>query len=119
MNLTIKPNSYYQLALTGFFGLFILLMLWNTVLSPSHRFPVALLLLVTVTPLLLPMRGLLNRNRKSCVWASYISLPYFIHGCMEAYANADERIYAISEILLSLLLYIGALGYARFAENPN
>lgn len=119
MNLILKPIGYYYLAMAGFFGLFALLMLWPTILSPSPRFPVALILLMTITPLLLPMRGLLNRNRKSCAWASYISLIYFIHGCVEAYANTDERLFAALEILLSLLLFFGTLGYVRFAEKTS
>lgn len=115
----IKPIYYYVMALAGFFGLFALLMLWNTVLAPSTRFPVALMLLVTVTPLLLPMRGLLDRNRKSCAWAAYISLIYFIHGSAEAYANTDERLYASLEIMLSLMLFLGSTLYVRFSGNRN
>jgi uncharacterized membrane protein len=119
MILTIKPIYYYYLALTGFFGLFILLMLWNTVFSTSPLLPVTLLLLITVTPLLLPMRGLLNRHRKSCAWAAYVSLLYFIHGCVEAYASTDGRLFASIEILMSLLLFFGTLGYVRFAEKVS
>jgi uncharacterized membrane protein len=119
MTLTFKPIGFYYLALASFFGLFGLLMLWNTVFSPSTSFPVALILLIAVTPLLLPMRGLLNRNRKSCAWAAYISLIYFIHGCVEAYANTDERLFAVLEVLLSLLLFFGTLGYVRFAEKSD
>ena len=110
----IKPLYYYFTALTGFFGLFALLMLWNTVLVPSTRFPVALVLLVAVTPLLLPMRGLLDRNPRSCAWAAYASLIYFLHGSVEAYVNADERLYASLEILLSLMLFFGSAFYVRF-----
>ncbi|MEQ1531454.1 MAG: DUF2069 domain-containing protein, partial [Methylococcales bacterium] len=55
--MTSNPTYFYTLALVGFFGLFVLLMLWPTVLAPATHFPVALVLLVTVTPLLLPMRG--------------------------------------------------------------
>jgi uncharacterized membrane protein len=119
MILTIKPVYYYYLALTGFFGLFILLMLWNTVFSPSPSLPVALLLLISVTPLLLPMRGLLNRHKKSCAWASYISLIYFIHGCVEAYASTDQRLLASLEVLMSLLLFFGTVGYVRFAGKSS
>lgn len=115
--MTIKPTYCYIAALTGFFGLFALLMLWNTVLAPSTRFPVALVLLAVVTPLLLPMRGLLNRNSRSCAWAAYISLIYFLHGTAEAYANAGERLYAAIEILLSLMLFFGAALYIRFADK--
>jgi len=117
--MTIKPIYYYAVALTGFFGLFVLLMLWPTVLAPSAKFPVALGLLITVTPLLLPMRGLLDRKPKSCAWAAYISLIYFIHGSAEAYTNADERLYASLEIMLSLMLFLGATLYIRFAGTPD
>lgn len=100
-------------ALTGFFGLFALLMLWNTVLVPSTRFPVALVLLAAVTPLLLPMRGLLDRKPKSCAWAAYISLIYFIHGSVETYVNVDERLYSALEVMLSLMLFFGSAFYVR------
>jgi uncharacterized membrane protein len=110
----INPIYYYSTALTGFFGLFILLMLWNTILVPSTHFPVALVLLFAVTPLLLPMRGLLARKPRSCAWAAYVSLIYFIHGSAEAYVNADERLYATLEITLSLMLFFGSTFYVRF-----
>jgi uncharacterized membrane protein len=117
--MNIKPIYYYIIALTGFFGLFALLMLWNTILAPSTRFPVALVLLITVTPLLLPMRGLLDRKPKSCAWAAYVSLIYFLHGTAEAYVNADERLYASLEIMLSLMLFFGSAFYVRFAGKQN
>ena len=117
--MNIKPIYYYIIALAGFFGLFALLMLWNTILAPSTRFPVALVLLVAVTPLLLPMRGLLDRNPRSCAWAAYVSLIYFLHGTAEAYVNVDERLYASLEIMLSLMLFFGTTFYVRFAGKQN
>lgn len=113
----IKARYFYFMALTGFFGLFILLMSWHTVLAPSIRFPVALVLLFTVTPLLLPMRGLLRGNPKSCAWAAYVSLIYFIHGSVEAYANPPERLYATLEIIFSLTLFLGASYYVQRQNN--
>lgn len=117
--MNIKPIYYYIIALVGFFGLFALLMLWNTILAPSTRFPVALVLLVTVTPLLLPMRGFLDRKPKSCAWAAYVSLIYFLHGTAEAYVNADERLYASLEVMLSLMLFFGTAFYVRLAGKQN
>ncbi|WP_027147977.1 DUF2069 domain-containing protein [Methylobacter tundripaludum] len=117
--MTIKPIYCYIIALAGFFGLFALLMLWNTILSPSTRFPVALVLLVAVTPLLLPMRGLLDRNPRSCAWAAYVSLIYFLHGTAEAYVNPDERLYASLEVMLSLMLFFGTAFYVRLAGKQN
>lgn len=117
--MTIKPIYCYIIALAGFFGLFALLMLWNTVIAPSTRFPVALVLLVAVTPLLLPMRGLLDRNPRSCAWAAYVSLIYFLHGTAEAYVNDSERLYASLEVILSLMLFFGSAFYVRLAGKQS
>ena len=111
----IKPIYFYAVALTGFFGLFALLMLWNTVLTPTSPLPVALMLLITVSPLLLPLRGLLDRNPRSCAWMAYVSLIYFTHGSIEAYANSTNRLYPALEIILSLMLFFGATLYVRFS----
>lgn len=114
-----SARFYYWLALTGFFSLFGLLMLWHTTLSPPVKFPVALVLVITVLPLLLPLRGLLHGNKKSCAWAAYISMLYFMHGCIEAFANPDplEKFLASLEILFSLLLFVGSMFYVRFAKT--
>lgn len=113
----INANYFYGTALVGFFGLFALLMLWHTILAPGNQFPVALVLLAIVTPLLLPMRGLLSRHRKSCTWMAYISLFYFVHGSTEAYSNVDERLYALLETLLSLMLFVGTSFYLHFSPK--
>lgn len=115
----IAPKFPYRIALVGFFGLFTLLMLWNTVLTPSPKLPVALMLAITVTPLLLPMRGFLDGQLKSCAWMAYISLIYFIHGCLEAYANADIWPYALLETLLSLMIFFGATFYIRLSGSRS
>lgn len=112
-----KATVFYALALAGFFGLFALLMLWPTWLAPDGRLPVALVLLVSVTPLLLPMQGLLARKPRSCAWAAYVSLIYFLHGTVAAFADGAARPYAALEIALSLLLFVGATLYIRFAAN--
>ncbi len=48
---------------------------------------------------------------------SYLSLPYFIHGVIEAYANQNQRWISIAEILFSLLLCLGAGLYVYKAEK--
>jgi len=113
----MKRIYYYYMALTGYFGLFILLMLWNTILVPSLHLPVALVLLAVISPLLLPLRGLLNANLKSCTWLSYISLFYFTHGLSEAYTTPAELYYALLEVFFSLLLCAGCAFYVYKAEK--
>jgi uncharacterized membrane protein len=108
---------YYYAALCGFFGLFFLMMAWHTVLAPSNKLPTALLLIMSVGPLLLPFKGFLNKNLKSCTWMSYLSLGYFVHGVIEAYVDQHLRTFALLEVLFSLLLCFGAGFYVYKAEK--
>lgn len=109
------PSFFRMTALAGFFGLFGLLMLWPTVLAPARQLPTALILIVTVTPLLLLVRGLLAANPKSYAWAGFISLLYFTHGAIEAYAGIGTLPLAAAEILFSLLLFFGSALAIRYA----
>ena len=114
----MKANYCYYTALTGYFGLFFLLIFWNTLLSSSSDFPVALILLLTITPLLLPLRGFLHTNLKSCAWMAYVSLIYFTHGTVQAATSSlPVRFYAALEIIFSLLLFLGCTLYIRLAAK--
>ena len=115
----IPPVYFYVIALIGFFGLFSLLMLWHTVFVTTHKLPIALILLVTVTPLLFPLRGFLAQQKKSCAWMAYISLGYFLHGSAEAYVNQNNEMYAIIEVIFSLMLFFGSSLYIYFSGKQR
>lgn len=104
-----QARIHHFIALLGFFGLYGLLMFWNTILYPSTRLPIALALLLVITPLLLPLRGFLNANPRSCAWMAYLSIAYFMHGTVEAYVNPVERMIACLEVAFSLMLFVGSL----------
>lgn len=112
----MNARHYYMLALTAYLSLFALLMIWNTLISPPEKLPVALALMITVTPLLLPLRGFIKGHLKSCSWMAYLSMPYFIHGSIEAYARAEYLLPAM-EMLFSLMLFTGATFYVRYAAR--
>ncbi len=103
----------YLVAMTGYFGLLGLILLWNTWLSPPQHFPISLVVLVAAGPLLVPLRGLLHGRPYTFAWTSFLVLLYFIHGTIEAYSNAEDRPWAMLEILFSLMLYFGAIFFAR------
>lgn len=104
-----QARFYHTVALAGYFGLFTLLMFWNTLLYPSTKLPIALVLILAVAPLLLPLRGFLDAQPKSCAWMAYLSIAYLMHGTVEAYVNPVERFIAGLEILFSLLLFAGSI----------
>lgn len=102
------------LTLVSYFALLILLMLWQTVLAPPQALPISIVLVLLVGPLLFPLRGLLYGRPYTHAWTSFLVLIYFIHGIVEAWSNPGVRLYAGLEILFSVLLYTGALLYARY-----
>lgn len=102
------------LTLAAYFALLALLMLWQTVLAPSTVLPVSVVLLVLVGPLLFPLRGLLHGRPYTHAWTSFLVLIYFIHGIVEAWSDPAVRILAALEIVFSVLLYTGAVLYARY-----
>ena len=92
----------------------------NTFTMPSFTVVfswIGSILILSVSPLLLPMRGLLAGKARSCAWAAYISLLYFIHGSVEAYANPLQRPYALLEVTFSLMLFVGASLYVRYHKK--
>ena len=115
--MTNQIRFAYASVITGYFGLITLIMLWHTILSPSQRFPIALTLIISVVPLLFPLRGLLYNQANAITWAAYLSLFYFIHGVMEAAAEPAERLLAVLEIVLSLTLFFGATFYLRLTKS--
>lgn len=118
-----EPVSRARLAwwvsLTGYFSLLVLMLAWNTVLAPSQYFPVAIVLIVMVVPLLIPLRGLLHARPYTHAWTAFLSLLYFTHGVVEATVNPEQRLLGLLEIAFSLLLFFGTTMYARYASTDT
>lgn len=106
-----------NLALAGYFSLFIILMINIVWLIPSRQFPTALVLIVVAGPLLFPMRGLLNNNTYTYQWASFLSLAYFAHGISEVSAYPELWYAGTLETLCAVLMYVGCVMYARIFKK--
>ena len=98
----------YRVGLAAWAALLILQLIWHAWLVPPERVPLALVLAITVLPLLLPLTALRN-VRRALLWVGVLSLFYFCHGVAEAWSSSTERWLGVVEIALTLLL-IGALG---------
>jgi uncharacterized membrane protein len=98
---------FNRTALTGYFGLLVLLFLWNTVIPNSPLYSIFGSLLIALVPLLLPLRGLLDGNLKAFIGAAMLSLLYFLHGVATVFEPGDS-FPATLEILFSLMLFTGA-----------
>lgn len=98
--------------LLGYLGLWVLLPVWYLWLAPSAQLP-AYFILPLLIPLVFPLAGLLRGRIYTYKWSIFLSLLYFLHGIGEAWTWPGERAYALLEVGLSLLWFVGAIAYIR------
>lgn len=100
------------MTLTGYFGLVILLVTWYGIMQPAYT-----ALIILLVPLAFPLRGLIQGKPYTYAWTSFLTLLYFVHGIVEAYANEVARPFALLEVLASVLIYIGAVLFSRLRSR--
>ena len=91
-------------------ALLVLQPLWHGWLAPPANGRIGLALLLTVPPLLLPLLALRRGGRRALLWVGIVSLGYFVHGVVAAWAEPDMRTPALVEVALCVVL-IGTLGW--------
>lgn len=108
-----SSHFYYALTLCGYFCLLALLIAWNVWLVPPTIFPVVIVLIFYIGPLLIPLRGILNKKLYTHAWTHFLALFYFMVGVMIAAANAEERWYAVAQVVFSIILFVGSMMFVR------
>ncbi len=99
---------YYKLTVGSYFGLLGLLIVWYGIVSPPQYILSGIFTVLFIGLLLLPARDLLRKNPRVYMWSSYFILVYFSHAIIESWANDAERVYALVELLLSGIYFVGA-----------
>ncbi|NTS75968.1 DUF2069 domain-containing protein [Catenovulum sp. SM1970] len=110
----IKIQQAKRIALTGYWGLFILVPMWHLVLAPHEAISSAFLLTLWWLPLFFPMKGLIQGKPYTYAWVNFLTMFYFLHSLTMIYAEPDERYLAIIELVLASLFFYGACYYARW-----
>jgi len=109
----MTSRFYYWLAMVGYFGLFLLLITWHGWLVPSEKYPVSLVLIVYVGPLLIPLRGLLHGKLYTHAWVHFMALFYFMSGVGTIAASEQERYFAIAQVTFCVMLFLGSMLFVR------
>ena len=109
-----QTRFFRRLALTSYFALLIFIVLWHFVLIPDSPYSVFFRLLFWVVPLLLPMHGLIQGKPYTHAWANFIIMFYLLHGLTAIYSNPDEWYFALTEIVLASVMFVGCSFFARF-----
>jgi len=114
----MSSRLYYILAMAGYFALLGLLMTWTMWIKPSTTFPVVVVLVLYVGPLLFPLRGMLSKKLYTFGWTQFMSLFYFTAGVWAA-SHPDERWLGLLQILFSLAWFVGGMLFIRATARNN
>lgn len=107
------------LSLLSYLGLIGLVMLWIIVLGDVAEQYVSLWLLLFVTPLLVPLRGVLAGRDKALIWGTLVILPYAVHGGMVAWSEPDNRWLGLLEAALGLIYLVSASLFVRWRADAT
>jgi uncharacterized membrane protein len=102
----------YRLSIASLLALLALSIAWEWFLAPLR--PGGSWLIVKFVPLLLPLRGMLTRNRYTMQWSSMLILLYFTEGVVRATSDrAPSSWLAWCEVALTVLFFFATIFYLR------
>lgn len=96
------------LAAIGILGLVILIVVWNSWLTPVQVYPRSVEILFFAGPLLLFTRGVLNARRYTFVVITMVSFAYMLMGVWYILSE-EEKLYGYLILLFSFMMFLGSL----------
>lgn len=96
------------LAALGILGLVILIVVWNSWLTPVQVYPRSVEILFFAGPLLFFIRGILHARRYTMVVISMVSFAYILMGVWYI-LSTDEKLYGYLLLAFSFLMFLGSL----------
>lgn len=102
-----------RLAATGtLVAMIVLCLAWELWLAPLR--PGGSYLALKALPLVFPLMGILQGNRRTYQWSSMFVLAYFAEGAVRAWTERGAaQVLALLEIALSVTFFAAVVAYAR------
>lgn len=104
----------HRLALIGYWGLILLIPLWNLWWFPPTNFSGKGVTLFLLIPLIFPMKGLHQGKAYTHAWSGFIAVIYVCHGLTALFLSMEEIIPVMLELIFSSLFLFGGMYYARW-----
>ncbi len=96
------------MAALGIIGLVVLIVLWNSWLTPVQVYPRSVEILFLAGPLLFFTRGIMHARRYTMVVITMVSFAYILMGIWYI-LSVDEIIYGYLLFAFSFLMFLGSL----------
>ncbi|WP_020202573.1 DUF2069 domain-containing protein [Cupriavidus sp. WS] len=108
----LHSAALYRLSAGSLLALIVLCIAWEWFLAPLR--PGGSWLVLKFLPLLLPLRGVLTRNRYTMQWSSMLILLFFTEGIVRATSDRPpSSALAWLEVALTLLFFFATILYLR------
>lgn len=102
------------LSLASYLGLIGWMMAWVIWFGETPREQISFWLIILVTPLLIPLRGILAGRDRAIVWGTLVSLIYVVHGGMLAWVEPAQRPFGLLETGLAALFIVTGSYFVRW-----
>ena len=109
-----RTMAWRYIALISHLLLIVWVATWRFYFDQEQIYSSTFIIAFYITPLLLPITGVIKAKPYTHAWASFIVLIYLTHSLTVVYAVPVERLLAIIELILASTMFIGCCMFARF-----
>jgi uncharacterized membrane protein len=97
-------------------GLIILNLLWEIFYNPLHN--QGSLMVIKSVILLIPLSGILKKNRYTYQWSSMFILLFFIEGIVRFYSETGiSQSMALCQIILSVIFFTSTMFFCKVTSK--
>jgi len=111
---TPKMLLAHRLTLVGYFGLILLIPVWNLWWYPSEIFSNQVLTGFWLVPLLFPGYGLLKGKAYTHAWSGFIAVIYICHALASLVTSLPEIFPILLELIFASLFLFGGMYFAKW-----
>ena len=104
----------HRITLVGYWGLVILIPVWNIIWYPSSAYSNNTIAFIWLFPLIFPMFGLNKGKAYTHAWSGFIAVIYLCHGLASLVTSIDEYLAISLEIIFSTMFLFGGIYFARW-----
>ena len=103
-----------RITLFGYFGLVLLVPVWNLWWYPSATYSNGVLTGVWLFPLLFPAMGLLQGKAYTYAWSGFIAVIYISHALTSLLTSLEEILPIALELVFSIAFLFGGMYFAKW-----
>ena len=109
-------NKLFFSASLSLIGLIILNLLWEIFYNPLHS--EGSLMVIKSVVLLIPLSGILKKNRYTYQWSSMFILLFFIEGVVRFYSETGvSQSMALCQIILSCIFFVSTIFFCKASRG--